>query len=224
MPQRALAQWFFGALASSLVVGAGAAAQPEQREEPEALVEAIRKSQEIAFHFHSFTTFYSCASLEDKVERIMRALAVDARVSVRSPDCPGSIARMPRILIEATSLVEATPEAIAEREKGRSQRELVARVRGERGEDIEGVERFPARWQRVRLSRGELDLGPGDCELIEQMKRHVLSKLGARIVRDELHCSPNLSSLNQPRLEVEVLVGVPEPDRSPAKEPDGAHE
>ncbi|HEX7115321.1 MAG TPA: hypothetical protein VF193_09325 [Steroidobacter sp.] len=224
MPQRAFVKWIFAGLASLLLAGAGAAAQPKQGEEPEALVQAIRKTQQIAFHFHSFTTFYSCTSLEGKIERIMRALAVDAQVEVRSPDCPGTIARMPRILIEAASLVEATPEAIAEREKGKARRELIARVRGERGEDIEGVERFPARWQRVRLSRGELDLGPGDCELIEQIKRHVLPKLGARIVSDELHCSPNLSNLNQPRLEVEVLVGVAQPDEPAPGKPEAAHE
>lgn len=212
MPQRAVVKSVFAALAGFFVFAAPA--EPSRGEAPAAPVEAIRKTQEIAFHFQSFTTFYSCTSLRTKVERVMRALGTDARVRVRSPDCPGSVARLPRIIIDVTSLVEATPEAIAAREKDRSKRELVARVRGERGEDIEGGERFAALWQPVRLSRSELDFGPGDCELLEQIKRAVLPKLAVRIVRDDVRCSPNQVSFNQPYLEVEALVGTPEPDEA----------
>lgn len=182
-------------------------------------VEAIWKPQEISFYFQSFTTFYSCTGLEGKLERIMGALgAQDANVRVRSAECPNSIARMPRVVVEVISPVEATPEAIADRDKNKSTRELVARLKGERAEGAEITTQFPAQWKRVSLSRGSLGLEPGDCELIEEIKRKVLPKLAVRVVKDNLSCSPNQITIGQPQLEVEALTALPKPDEAKTKE------
>ncbi|HEY0939283.1 MAG TPA: hypothetical protein VGE08_04210 [Steroidobacter sp.] len=175
-------------------------------------VQAIWKHQEISFYFQSFTTFYSCTGLESKLERIMRELGVHARVKVRSADCPASVARMPRVVMNVVAPVEATPEALAERDKNKSVRELVERVRGKSNHRLDSLEQFPAQWRRVSLTRGRLDLQPGDCELIEEVKKKVLPKLAVRIVNDDVQCSPNQLTLGQPRLEVEALVELPQPD------------
>ena len=106
-------------------------------------VRAIWKHQEIAFYFQSFTTFYSCTGLEGKVERILRALGVQGKVRVRSADCPSSFARMPRVILRVASPVEATPEALAERDKSKSVRELTERVKGGKStHPIDSLEEF----------------------------------------------------------------------------------
>jgi hypothetical protein len=177
-------------------------------------VQAIWKHQEIAFYFQSFTTFYSCAGLEGKLERIMRALGVHAKVRVRSADCPSAVARMPRVVMNVIAPVEATPGAFAERDKGKSVRELAVRLKGKgkSTDPLDSLEPFPAQWRRVALSRGRLNLEPGDCELIEELQRKVLPKLAVRIIDDDVQCSPNQLTLGQPRLEVEVLVELPKAD------------
>ena len=186
------------------------APEPEARTaEP---VQAIWKHQEISFHFQSFTTFYSCTGLEGKVENIMRALGVHAQVVVRSADCPSSVARMPRVVMRVVSAVEATPEAFAERDKNKSIRELVERVRGKSDHPLDSLEQFPAEWRRVSLSRGRLNLQEGDCELVEQIQKKVLPKLAVRVVKDEVLCMPHQVTMGQPRLDVETLMEMPKPD------------
>ena len=67
-------------------------------------------------------------------------------------------------------------------------------------------------WKQVSLSRGKLYLEPGDCELVEQLSEKVFPKLGIRVIEDDVRCTPNQVSMNQPRLVVEALVPVPKPD------------
>ncbi len=179
----------------------------EVEQSPDKTVAAVWKSQEIGFHYQSFTTFYSCDALENRVEQILKAVGADRDLYVRSNGCPsGGIARLPYVLIRVTSPVEATPEAIAEIEKTRSQRELAARVRGEQMPDV--AEQFPAHWQAVAFDRGRLRLEPGDCELMDQLVRYVFPKLGVRVIRNQLACSPNQVSFSQPRLDVEALFAI----------------
>ena len=176
-------------------------------------VQAIWKNQEFAFYFQSQTTFYSCSSLEAKLERILKLLGVPKPyVKVRSVDCQSGPVRMPRVFVKITAPVEATPEAIADRDKGKSKRELAARVRGEK-QDPEALAPFPAQWKVVSLSRGAADLEPGDCELIDELRRKVLPKLAVRVVKDSTHCTPQQLTLGQPQLEVQALVALPKPDQ-----------
>jgi hypothetical protein len=199
-------------LKMSAAVLAACASCPVFAAEPET-VQAIWKPQEISFHFQSFTTLYSCSGLEAKLERILRVLgAKESNVRVRSAECPTAVARMPRVIVDVIAPVEATPEAIAERDKGKSTRELAARVQGKRAEGVESAEQFPAEWKRISLSRGSLGLEPGDCELIEELRRKVLPKLAVRIIEDNVSCSPNQLTLGQPQLQVEALVAAPKPD------------
>lgn len=180
-------------------------------------VQAIWKNQEFAFYFQSQTTFYSCSSLEAKLERILSALgARKPYVKVRSVDCQAGPVRMPRVIVNITAPVAATAQALADREKGRSKRELAARVRGET-EDAAALAEFPAHWKRVSLSRGAVDLEPGDCELIDELRRKVLPRLAVRVVKDSTHCTPQQLTLGQPQLEVEALTEIPKPDEATKK-------
>ena len=209
----------FLALSVALSVQRAAAADASAPSTDVQPVEAIWKQQEFSVHFQSFTTFYSCTGLESKLERLLKALgAQDAKVRVRSPECPTTVARMPRVMVQARSPVEATPEAIAERDKNKSTRELAARVQGKSGEASEITEQFPATWKRVSLSRGSLGLEPGDCELIDELRRKVLPRLQVRVINDKVSCSPNSIQLGQPQLEVEALVAQPKPDEKGKQE------
>ncbi len=86
---------------------------------------------------------------------------------------------------------------------------------------LDSLEQFPAQWRRVSLTRGRLNLEPGDCELIEEIQKKVLPKLAVRIVNDDVQCTPNQLTLGQPRLEVEALVELPKPDQPADKPPQG---
>jgi hypothetical protein len=179
-------------------------------------VQAIWKHQEFSFYFQSQTTFYSCSALEAKLERILKALGTHANVLVRSIDCQSVPTRLPRVTVIVSSAVPATPEAIAERDKGKSRRELAARVRG-KIEDPAALAPFSAQWRRVSLSRGSVKLEPGDCELIDEVRRKVLPKLTVRVVEDGMNCVPHQVSMGQPQLEVEALVALPKPDEGQAQ-------
>jgi hypothetical protein len=197
----------------------GQAVTPDAQAPAVESVQAIWKHQEISFYFQSFTTFYSCTSLESKLERIMRELGVHAKVRVRSADCPSSVARMPRVVMRVISPVAATPEALADRDKTKSVRELAQRVRGKKNDHpLDSLEEFPAQWRSVSLTRGRLDLQPGDCELIDELQKKVLPKLAVRVVRDDVQCTPNQLTMGQPRLEVEALIEVPKPDEAEEKQ------
>jgi hypothetical protein len=183
---------------------------------PATPVQAIWKAQELTFYFQSFTTFYSCSSLEAKVKRVLVAVGADKEMKIRTRGCTMSheITKMPFVEITLLSPVEATPEELAELDKTRSHRELVARVRGDSKQAEISETQFPAQWKRVSLSRGKLNLEPGDCELIEQLKKKVFPKLAIRMVDDRVECVPNQISMTQPRLVVDVLSAMPTPDEA----------
>ncbi|MFL6547528.1 MAG: hypothetical protein ACJ8OJ_02475 [Povalibacter sp.] len=168
---------------------------------------AVWKPQEIGFHFQSFTTFYSCQALEDRIRMILLALGAGKDIRVRSSGCEmGKIAKLPFVRIRLSSPVEATPQVLEELKATRSTRELTARVRGERAPDDE--ERFDAYWKPVSLFRSKLRLDPGDCALVEQLQREVFPKLAVRVTKDQVNCMPNQVSMTMPRMELEALVPV----------------
>jgi hypothetical protein len=187
------------------------AAEPADPEK----VRAVLKQQEISFTYQGFTSFYSCEGMRSKVKRLLLALgaAKDVEVEVRgSCDSGNSVVRNPLVVIQLTSPVAATPEVLAELEKMRPQRELAARVRGDRGVATDAGAQFDASWKPVSLSRGKLGIDPGDCELIDELRKKVLPKLGVRIVKNAVSCSPKQINRSQPRLEVEALMQPPPPD------------
>ena len=184
----------------------------------DAPVQAVWKSQEIKFYYQSFTTFYSCSSLETKVKRLLIAVGANRDMKIRTRSCMSAheISRMPYVEITLVSPVEATPEVLAEFDKTKSTRELVARVRGDAKEAELATTQFPAQWKRVSLSRGKLNLEPGDCELIDQLKDKVLPKLAIKIVDDNVECVPGRISMSQPRLVVDALAPMPKADDAPS--------
>jgi len=203
-----------GAALLALLAAISPAGAAEEASAPLEQVSAVWKPQEINFYLHTFTSIYSCRALTDKVRLLLLELGADKGVTVRSVGCfDNEFSRMPYLKIKLASPVEATPQVLAELEKSRSTRELAARVKGERPNEV--TEQFPAQWRKVSLSRGKLGLQEGDCELIDELKRKVLPKLAIRIVKDEVNCTPYSLTLGQPRLEVEALAQMPPADAAP---------
>jgi hypothetical protein len=204
----------FAQLFAALAI-ATSAAPSFAAEEPKP-VQAVWKPQELVFHYQSFTTFYSCESLESKLEQMLRQVGAQAEVRVRSVDCGRGPVRMPRADIQLISPVLATPEALAELKKGESTRELAAKVSGERARAVELAEQFPAQWRRVTIGKGRdaPSLESGDCELLDQVRKKLLPKLAVRVVQDNTPCPPNTTTLTRPSIVVDALIEMPKPDKA----------
>jgi hypothetical protein len=184
-------------------------------------IQAIWKPQELTFHFHSFNTFYSCDSLESKLEQILERIGARAEVKVRSADCGRGPVSSPRADIRLISPVAATPDALAEAKQGESKRELIARITRDRDDAIKIGEQFPAQWQRVTIGAGRAtpSLAGGDCELLDQVRRHLLPKLAVRVIKSDAPCPANVTSISQSQLVVEALMAMPKPDDAQASKP-----
>ena len=176
----------------------------------ESALQAIWKRQEIDFFYQSFTTFYSCDGIEDRVETILRAVGAKDVKAIATGCMSNAPSRTPHVRIVAKTPIEATPEALAEVQKTQTQRELKAKVRGERPE--EALAQFPATWKRVNLSVGQFGIEEGECELIEELNRKVFPKLAIRTVKDETNCVPHQRNIGKPRLQVDALTALPAPD------------
>jgi hypothetical protein len=199
---------------SSFVVGAWVLLAGPALAEAAEEVQALWKPQEFSFQFQSFNVFYSCESLEAKLEQILKQVGTQAVVRVRSPDCGRGPARMPRADIQLLSPVEATPDALAELKQGESKRDLAARVAGKSAEAEELEKPFAAQWQRVSIgkSRTMPSLESGDCELVDQVRRKIFPKLAIRVVESNSPCPTNSPSLTRPTMVVDALIRMPEPD------------
>lgn len=189
-----------------LLAGMAAAADNEP-------VQATWKDHEVQFMYFGRTAFYSCDSLEAKVERILRELGAREDLKVRVNGCMSPFTPEPflSVRINMALPVAVTPGSGLQGEE-KTRRELVARVRGETAASRELEEPFPAEWKRIRFSRTLRFLEDGDCELVEHLERHVFRKVDIRVTRENRWCVPGQVTFGQLNMEVESLVALPKPD------------
>ena len=159
----------------------------------EADVLAAWKRHEIDFTYMGFTTRYSCEGLRDKMRVLLRAAGArpDFDVSVRAcAGMPGGVTEFPRVRL--VFFAPELPEP-GSREVG---------------------EPAPSRWVPVRLARRQpRDLEIGDCELVEQFRDRVLTAFTSRNLQHDINCIPHQLSGSSFDVRVEVLKGLPPPDR-----------
>jgi hypothetical protein len=193
------------AVSLSVTLSSSAVARSPHAEPNRALeiVDAVWKVQSLSFAYSGYATAYSCDSLREKVRDILQVLGARETLRVRSLGCTD-------MEITLESPVEATPENVRALTTYDSTQQLVARVRNERLDRAEELPRFPATWKTVSMRDKPLELGPSDCELVEQLRREVLPRMSIRMERDRLQCSAAFGSLGQPQLRVAALVAVPE--------------
>jgi len=172
-----------------------------------AVVEAVWKPQRINFVYRGYSTLYSCSGLQDKLEKILATVGARDHVELRAYACDDALS-IARFQISLASPVEATPENLQELTTYDARDELLARVRGERLASAEDLPRFPAVWKTISFARSrEMRLEPGDCELVQQIRQHVLPHMSVQIVRDHVRCS-SFGNISRPQLTVSALVPV----------------
>jgi hypothetical protein len=182
--------------------------------EPSAPVQATWKTQEIRYSYTGFTTAYNCDAAEDRLKAILRALGAHEQTRVSAQGCDFS--RPSRNFF--INITTATPVPLSENKPAEkadkattSREELLKRLGGVTPQSLD--ETFPAEWKTVELSRDrKLDLQPGDCELMEGLRDHVLPKLSIKVVADRVNCVPRQLSYQTPELTVSALVPMAKPD------------
>lgn len=147
---------------------------------------AVWKEKEFRFHYHGFTTSYSCDGLKYKVGLILTAMGARPKPQIRATGCEigGGVAFAPGVHVLA-----AFPEALPA--------------------GSEAAQSFTAQTEVVTLSpRRPRGLESGDCELVEQLRDSVFAEVGSRVVADNTGCVPHQMNLGRPYVELEVLRRV----------------
>lgn len=173
-------------------------------------VEAVWKPQQMTFEYRGYSTTYSCRSLEDKLELILRTVGARADVQLHGYACDEQIG-IARFQILLQSPVVASEENLRELTAHDSKDELIARVNGEKLSSAAEIPRFAAVWKTVSFARDRrMRLERGDCELVQQLRRQILTRMSVHIVKDNVRCSSSMGNIGPPRLTVSALVPADE--------------
>lgn len=146
-------------------------------------------------NFMGFTTTYSCDGLEDKVRDLL--VWAGARNDVKSSafGCNRGFGAPSKFASTEVSFYT-----------------LVGAAAGDAGA-------VPATWRKVQwTAHRPLQMGEGDCELVEQFHDQLLPMFTTRNVNNHTRCEPHEISPGDLNLEFEVLVPltpVPVPAKSP---------
>jgi hypothetical protein len=169
--------------------------------------EAIWHIQEFDLHIRTAQRYHSCSSLHQKISGILAAVGAGS-VVVKLSCSKDQLTNEAFARVAAASPVDATPENIQAATTFDARQQLVARIRDVQLPGPNDIERFPAEWRKVSLTRvNSLHLGPGDCELLQGMSDQIFPRLAIRVVRKQLTCgSQSIFSPARPTLVVEALV------------------
>jgi hypothetical protein len=187
------------------------AAAPADSPQP---VQSVWKPVEIKYSYVGFTTAYNCDSFESKVKNILLTLGATPLTKVKANGCI-DVNRPSRNFFVTVTTATPIPASEAKEPANKATKELTERLTGKT--DPLKTYPFPAQWKTIELSRDRnLDLEPGDCELMEGLKKDVLPKIGVKIVAERVSCTPNTIGITTPELTVSALVALPKADDSTA--------
>ena len=199
-----------GACMLAAVLSQAASASPADSTES---VQSVWKPVEIKYSYVGFTTAYECDAFESKVKSILLKLGAAPQTRVQANGCINT--RPSRNFFVTVTTATPIPASEAKEPANKATKELAERLTGKK--DPLQTDPFPAQWQTVDLSRDrKLDLAPGDCELMEGLKKEVLPKLGVKVVTDRVTCTPHDLSIQTPQLTVSALVPLPKADDATA--------
>jgi shikimate kinase len=175
-------------------------------------VRAVWNVQEIHLPYFGLTTQYSCDGLRDKMRELLKQLSVreDFVVSVGGCIEISGPTRNPSVRIVVANAVPATDEVAKAFATDPKRAELLARLQRKSKEPVSEAA-FDAMPKRVTLyAKDTASAGAsGDCELLEHLHRYVLPKLNAKVLKDNVSCTPHQGSAGNPSMEVALLVAVP---------------
>jgi hypothetical protein len=195
------------ALACALLGVAPARAADDDGSPPNEMIDAIWHIERIGFVYSSITVRYECGALQRRIAAILHAVGAHERVGVELGCTNGELVRHASANITLAVPVEATEENLAAATDYDTRDELIARVRQEQLPSANDIERFPASWRTIALTRSPpLSLGPGDCELLRAMRDQVFPRLRVRVVSSGLNCGGGSDTRIQPRIRVNALM------------------
>ena len=182
-------------------------------------VQSVWQPQEIKYSYTGFTTAYNCDAFESKLKSILKTLGAHPETKVRATGCDfNRPSRNFFVTVTTATPVPASEEAVKRIKSAgysESQQKLLERLGTKQAVSSD---QFPAQWKTVDLGNDrKLDLQPGDCELMEGLRDHVLPKLDMKVVSNKVHCTPKQLSIQTPELKVSSLVALPSADK-PATE------
>ena len=178
----------------------------QARAEERGPIDAIWSVQSVDFTFGSRDVYYSCSSLQAKISAIMKTIGAHERLAVDVGCIGGQFVNSAHVRLIVAMPTPATQENVAAATTYDSRTQLVARLRQVQLPTADDIERFPAAWQTISLTRhSKLDLESGDCDLLQVMAEQVFPRLSLRSDGQELHC-PGAGSRVRPRLEVTALM------------------
>lgn len=183
-----------------LIVGLLGATHADAR--VDAVTDAIWRVQQIDLRLKTGDQYYSCASLRSKISAILGAVGA-AKVVVNLACHTGMLTNNVWARLATASPTHATEENIRAATTYDSRTQLVARIRETTLPSANDIAIFPAEWRTVSLTslRG-MNLGPGDCTLLQGLSEQIFPHLELRVVRKRLNCGQNA----RPILIVEALM------------------
>jgi hypothetical protein len=204
------------ALAALAIVAFPATCLPAgDNELPAETIDAIWHTQLVDFTYSSRDVYYSCNSLRSKIGAILRAVGAHENVQV-SVHCIGDgFVNHAQGRVRLSVPIEATPENVQRATTYDTRHELVARLRKLELPTANDIERFPASWHSVSLTRQrQLRLDSGDCDLLRAVRRQIFPKMPVRVSSERLHCALGAATRMRPNLDVVALMRAPTVDSS----------
>jgi hypothetical protein len=182
-------------------------AEEDEVETSGATIDAIWRLERVDFTYQSSTVRYECGALQRRIAEILHSVGAHARVGVELTCVSGDMVRHAGAHITLAIPVEATAANVAAATDYDTRDELVARLRQEQLPSANDIERFPASWRTVALTRNPpLSLGPTDCDLLRSMRDQVFPRLRVRVVSSGLNCGGGSATRIQPRIHVNALM------------------
>ena len=186
--------WRVGILVLTLLAAVPAVADDPESDE----VAAAWKRYEVDFVYMGFTTRYTCGGLKSKVKLLLKHVGVRPDTQISERGCEygyQKVANFPglKIVFYAAAIPEEGTRDV--------------------GEPVLGL------WKPVAIKRNlPRGLEWGDCELVEQFRDRVLSKLTTRNVTGDVNCIPHQLVGNRIDLKFEILAAVPTADVARAQQ------
>ena len=178
-----------------------------QSVQPDATITAIWHVEEIQFVYSSASVRYSCGGLQRRIAAILHAVGAHSRIGVELGCNSGELVRYANARITLAVPIEASEENVRAATDFDTRDELVARLHQSQLPTANDIERFPASWRTVALTRSPpLSLGPGDCELLRAMRDEVFPRLRVRVLSSGLRCGGGADTRIPPRIHVNALI------------------
>ena len=139
------------------------------------------------FQYRAFTARYTCDGLRDRMRAILLQLGARSDMQVLTYGCMHSVSpeALPSVRIKMSVLEPAAGDA---------------------------TNSVAARWQNVDLQAGRDPAEfAGDCELLQQLRQHVLPLFATRNVVANTTCVPRAAIIGSTKLTADVLVAEASP-------------